>query len=504
MNIDNTYIVNPAYKLRSDLKRVIITNNNSLLYGFDELYGKKTNVQSSFSWILHPDLAYIFSEFDGSKTLREIINDLSKEFDLPEEDMLNTIANFIDNEETVMIPVPDSYAFYVPQNFLIRKEDGMKPKLLSKDEIAKIANEELDFHSYRHHIPNEMSIMINNKCVVDCEYCYADKSINVPNSLPFQRVKELIKEASELGLRDVAIGGGEFFLYPNWRELIDELHKYEYAPYISTKHPLDEEMVNTLKNKGIKTIQLSIDTVDNSEIRKILNVGENYLEKVMKGVQLLNDAGIEMIVKPVITKYNDSIQSVSNLLHWLSNFPMVIHVNIAPGAYSIYKEFNYSTTVEKIKKIDNFIKESKAKFHFPILVQGYEYEFTLETKLETFPRRSLCSGNATSFYILPDGKVTICEQMYWQPFFILGNVSTHSIMEVWNSKKALALWNYSQEEVREESPCKQCDEFDNCRRGLGNCWRIAIAAYGVENYDYPAPNCPKSLPITRPYYMPEK
>ena len=77
-------------------------------------------------------------------------------------------------------------------------------------------------------------------------------------------------------------------------------------------------------------------------------------------------------------------------------------------------------------------------------------------------------------------------------------------MEMWNSEKALALWNFSQDEVRDISPCKKCTEFERCRRGLGNCWRVAISAYGFENYDFPAPNCPKAFPIDRDdYYIPE-
>jgi radical SAM protein with 4Fe4S-binding SPASM domain len=99
--------------------------------------------------------------------------------------------------------------------------------------------------------------------------------------------------------------------------------------------------------------------------------------------------------------------------------------------------------------------------------------------------------------VLPDGKVTLCEQLYWHPFFLLGDLNRQSIMEMWHSEKALSLWNFSQEEVRDVSPCKTCEAFDGCRRGLGNCWRQAIAAYGPENYDFPSPDCPKAPSDTR-------
>ena len=68
-------------------------------------------------------------------------------------------------------------------------------------------------------------------------------------------------------------------------------------------------------------------------------------------------------------------------------------------------------------------------------------------------------------------------------------------MEMWNSEKALSLWNISKDDIREGSVCKTCDEFEECRRGPGSCWRYAIEAYGHDNYDYPTYTCPKA-PLT--------
>lgn len=36
--------------------------------------------------------------------------------------------------------------------------------------------------------------------------------------------------------------------------------------------------------------------------------------------------------------------------------------------------------------------------------------------------------------------------------FILGDLNKQSIMEMWESEKALSLWNFSKEDVRDESP----------------------------------------------------
>lgn len=130
-------------------------------------------------------------------------------------------------------------------------------------------------------------------------------------------------------------------------------------------------------------------------------------------------------------------------------------------------------------------------------------DFTFAEKQEDFSKRAACSANTTSFLVLPDGKVTYCEQTYWNPQFNMGDLRNQSIMEMWNSEKALSLWNFSQEEVQESSPCKSCNMFAECRRGQGNCWRMAVATYGPDCYDYPSPNCPRAPKITKSMFIPE-
>lgn len=78
---------------------------------------------------------------------------------------------------------------------------------------------------------------------------------------------------------------------------------------------------------------------------------------------------------------------------------------------------------------------------------------------------------------------------------ILGDVKTNTLEEIWNSEKAINLWNISQDEFPEDSACKACQGFEGCRRGLGVCWKIILAAYGQNNPYYPDPRCPKAPEI---------
>ena len=54
------------------------------------------------------------------------------------------------------------------------------------------------------------------------------------------------------------------------------------------------------------------------------------------------------------------------------------------------------------------------------------------------------------------------------------------------------MFNLTQDRISEDSACKTCDSFEECR---GNnvkqiCWRDTIKAYGHDKWDHPDYRCP--------------
>lgn len=85
-------------------------------------------------------------------------------------------------------------------------------------------------------------------------------------------------------------------------------------------------------------------------------------------------------------------------------------------------------------------------------------------------------------FILPDGNVTICEELYWNPHFVIGNVNEHGIEQIWKSEKALALYNIKQDEHPKESSCNSCMIYNKCRIPKQICYRDIIRKYGEEKW----------------------
>ena len=53
-----------------------------------------------------------------------------------------------------------------------------------------------------------------------------------------------------------------------------------------------------------------------------------------------------------------------------------------------------------------------------------------------------CGILENRLFVLPDGKVTLCEQLYWHPQFILGDLKEQTLAEIWQSPRAKALFEW--------------------------------------------------------------
>ena len=331
-NIDilQRYVVNPAYKFKSDIHNVILTNNNPARYDLCRCRG---DITSGFAWRIHPDLAVLLATFDGTRTLDEAATHFTEHGGMDRQRFLDTVSPCIGNDEPVLIPFGDRHWASIPKNFLIPSTDGIvRGNLLQKIDIPFI-REHFDLSEVRLRVPNQMTLMVNTDCATDCVYCYADKP-KIRRPMPFGRVKEVLREAYELEMPYVNLDGGDLFLYDHWRELLAEMREYDYLPDISTKFPITKPIVEDMKSLGIRHIQLSIDSVDSAEMRRMLHVDNTYVGKVLHGLRLLDEAGFDITVKPVITRFNDSEESLNRTIDTLTAFGNVRRIHFTPADFS--------------------------------------------------------------------------------------------------------------------------------------------------------------------------
>lgn len=484
-------IFNPEYALKPDDGKTLILST---------LVGRKTQpeLDNSFTNIIHPIYAMILSFIDGHEH-DECISRAATELDVPLDLVSNFVDSVTDNSEQVYYKSAEGISAFPPNTIISANSyeatQRYTPELFEYEQV--------NMQMGRHKTPSSITLMLNNICMTDCIYCYQDKTRKVGCTIPLNRIIELIHEAHSLHVTTFDVIGGEFFLYEHWREVLRELRKFGYNPYLSTKMPLGEDDIKYLADLKVHDIQISVDSLIEDHLIKSLKVKKGYIERLKHSLSLLDKYKIPTMVHSVLTQYNDSIDDMQSVYHTIKGMKHLVDWHVVKGDPTLYPKTDY-TDIEisqpKMDSIIGFLSELNrqndiiirypAKADAPIIDTSYSSHDDKEARIKAFFNRTFCSGLFSALYILPDGHVTICEQLYWTDQFIIGNVKTQSIAEIWNSENAKKIYYITQDDIPEDSLCHTCDKFEICRTARQVCYRDIIRKYGTSKWYYPDVKCP--------------
>ena len=490
-NLEKIYIFNPYYSLRNDRKRILFTNSPAF-----KIPSKLA--EDEIASFIHPIFAIMFSFFNGKDDLKQVLCDISCMLNFPSQDVYDFIKPFFENKKRVGIEYDNNF-FEFPKMILLENSNNkyLYRKLNHKDYIL---SDELDFSTYRlFECPSTITLLVNTVCATDCTYCYVDRRIKDNCKIPNERLIELIQEAKKLRVVNFDIAGTEIFLYKHWDTLVKELIQNGYYPYLSTKIPINENKIIRLKEIGIKDLQLSIDTLDEKEAQIVNRINTpNYIQKMFNTLSFLEKHEINSAINVVLTNENSSIEGIKKLMNKINEYNNIEKVTFNPSERSAYwdsDDFNKrKNTVQNLTEIERFLEKVAKNYNYEITFSSFsaksEFINDYDVLFKAHNERSLCSANKEQMCILSDGQVTICEELYWNPRFIIGNVLKQSIKEIWQSDKALKLENLTRDDFSSMSNCKVCSHFDSCRLYTGVCWSNVASAYGEENWDFPSPSCP--------------
>lgn len=479
---------NPIYSFKKDEGKVWLLHTGGL-----NLVEEQIN--DSFCGIIHPLHAIILSFINGDD-YDETIKRIKSFIDVKTEYIIKFIDGLLENDTNVVMNYK-GFPITFPARTIIKssrkRNNTYNPESFLFDNV--------DLRMKRPSSVSRLTFMLNNKCLTNCYYCYADKRNPTDCKIPIERYKEIIEEAYRLGVVSIDLIGGEILLYRNWKELVKELKKYYYNPLISTKVPIQENDVKFLHDVGVSCIQISLDSFIPEKLKELLRVDYGYADRMRKSFEMLAKYGIKVAVHSIVTQKNSEFENFSSIYDFIKDFDNILYWRTDKAGESIYVRQDVAGTIkptdESIEKLIPCFESLFSSATLPVVYSGLNIseendDIPFENKWQSFCSRGLCSGNFFNLFVLPDGKVTICEELYWHPNFIIGDVNKQSLHEIWTSDDALSLFNIKKERFSEESHCRNCEEFDFCRSVKQVCYRDIIRKYGMEHWDYPDVKCPYS------------
>jgi len=259
---------------------------------------------------------------------------------------------------------------------------------------------------------NYLRLAIVDRCNLRCTYCMPENGLTWIKQKELMTDEEMLRICSvftELGVDKIRITGGEPFVRKNSIELIQNISQLDGLTDLSitTNGLLTEQYIPQLKKFGIKSVNLSLDTLDKERFFRITR--RNSFDQVMKTLDSLLQHHIKVKINTVVMEGENTEDII----------PLVMLAKELPVDVRFIEEmpFNGSDTDVSLKwnftQIYSYIKD-----HFPEIQKtddpksstSYSYKipgFTGNIGIIAAYTRSFC-GDCNRIRITPSGILRTC------------------------------------------------------------------------------------------------
>jgi MoaA/NifB/PqqE/SkfB family radical SAM enzyme len=189
-------------------------------------------------------------------------------------------------------------------------------------------------------------------CNFQCTHCSAEyymdrhkkkvfKIEDARTKIDLADVRELSKQADELGLARFVITGGEPLVMKDFDEVVEAINPDKH--YIITDTNgwfLDNNRAKHLKSIGVEKVQLSLDSMIEKDHDEFRNKPGSY-KRVIKAIDSSLDAGLNLLLSTVLVKGRAKTQEFLDMCKFATDKGVGLYVSYAKptGSCSDHPEF---------------------------------------------------------------------------------------------------------------------------------------------------------------------
>lgn len=171
---------------------------------------------------------------------------------------------------------------------------------------------------------NYLRLAVTDRCNLRCHYCMPEHGLewlSRSELLSYEEMLRLCRVMVRLGINKVRITGGEPFVRKDLMKFLTELSKLEGLQQISltTNGVLTAPLVPELKKIGIRSVNLSLDTLDRARFFQITRRDE--LPQVLETMDALLRHDIEVKINAVVMDGQNS-DDILPLAEMTKNLPV--------------------------------------------------------------------------------------------------------------------------------------------------------------------------------------
>lgn len=307
--------------------------------------------------------------------------------------------------------------------------------------------------------PHVLVLPIGTSCNLNCEYCYSSST----NQLNLAKRLSILKEASDLGIENICIGGGEPLIQPEFKTIMEAAGKMGFTLTIATNAiKLDNKTLNFLDKLKSKGCRIFIHV--NYEPPETYDIAMGF----PGGFQIIERNSISAIrrgftVRPFITLTRRNARWLKSSLKRIESW----------GTYPV---------LERYIPVHGDDRDSA------LSIDGKTWKRALQLMEAHFKRRNLihlerevfaplagtsCGGWFHTLAIQNDGLVVPC--VFAPPESAAGNILDEKLSIIWeNYLRKRRLWH------KIPKHCISCSDAVSCN---GGCLSYRARTDGIASHD---------------------
>lgn len=293
----------------------------------------------------------------------------------------------------------------------------------------------------KHHIPAELHIDLTAACTERCVHCYLpDYPVK---HLSLNLVKKALREFREMQGLSVHLTGGECMLHPDFKEICTFCRELNLNVLILSNMTLcDDDMVSFLKSCPPQFVNVSLYSMKPEEHDAVTTVSGSW-RKTMDAILACEAAGVHVRLAAPLLKENQ------NAFADLKRFAVEHHMQLIPNADIVPQcdhdcsNMDHACSPSELEKV---VSAEKSLFDKN---WGADKELTDDAPI--------CDVGVARIYLNSLGNYYPCDSMHG---YVLGNVATDSLAEVWSGDKFNTLRAIKNKDI---PSCQKCPHRLYCK-----------------------------------------
>ncbi len=308
---------------------------------------------------------------------------------------------------------------------------------------------------------SSLQFELSSRCNERCIHCYIPNGKkNKGFDMPFEKVKSILDEFSEMGGLHVTLSGGEAFLHKDLLAICNYCREKDLKiSILSNLISLKEDQIPTLKEVNLSLIQTSLYSMD-PKIHDFITTVPGSHAKTKSAIELLVKNDIPVQISCPIMKANR--KGYAEVLEYAKSLKIKAQTDYIMMAQADFDTNNLANRIS-IEETEELLRD--------IIEHDIDYKKMMEEKppvsdfiafdLERYKKQPVCGVGYDNCCITANGDVYPCAG--WQSY-VLGNVYKQSLQEIWEqSLKVKELRKITQASFPQ---CLECEARDYCSRCL--------------------------------------